>query len=218
MTCRQLRPFIVDFARGAIDAAAVEAQLASHVQACAACRTVFERERMMSAALQRVAEASAVPPADPARELALQSAFARANAGWPTGVTRAWIRLAPVAAVIAMVVIVWGLKVRTPSGLFQDGPVTPDVAAVQSAERQRVKAEASADEPDVVLDASSFVAWPGAASGPPLESGTLIRVDLPVSILPALGFWPPSSAGGDVPVDILIGQDGFARAFRLASE
>jgi hypothetical protein len=75
---------------------------------------------------------------------------------------------------------------------------------------------------DDVLDASfettSFVAWPGAAAGPPLESGSVIRVWLPVSILPALGLWPPPSAGSEVPADVLVGQDGFARAVRLVPE
>ena len=58
----------------------------------------------------------------------------------------------------------------------------------------------------------------GAAARPPLESGALMRVDLPVSILPALGLWPPASPQTTVPVEILVGQDGFARAFRLVPE
>jgi hypothetical protein len=71
---------------------------------------------------------------------------------------------------------------------------------------------------DAVFETTSFVEWPGAKAGPPLESGSVIRVSLPVSVLPALGLWPPPSAGSEVPADVLVGQDGFARAVRLVPE
>jgi hypothetical protein len=70
-------------------------------------------------------------------------------------------------------------------------------------------------KPDPSLDVSDFVPWPGAQAWPPFESGELMRVDLPVSALPALGLWPPSSAASVVEADIVVGQDGFARAVRI---
>jgi hypothetical protein len=50
--------------------------------------------------------------------------------------------------------------------------------------------------------ATEFVAWPGAAAWPPFESGELIRVEL-------------AFENGVVEADVLVGQDGFARAVRL---
>ena len=47
------------------------------------------------------------------------------------------------------------------------------------------------------------------------HDGQLVRVDLPVSELSALGIWPPSSNVSIVPADIIVGQDGYARAVRL---
>jgi hypothetical protein len=40
------------------------------------------------------------------------------------------------------------------------------------------------------------------AAGPPFESGELIRIDIPTEI-------------GVVQAEVLVGQDGFARAIRL---
>jgi hypothetical protein len=63
-----------------------------------------------------------------------------------------------------------------------------------------------------------FVPWPGARDLPPLESGELLRVNLPVSMLPALGMMPPATHGTSVKADVIVGQDGLARAVRLVSD
>ena len=60
-----------------------------------------------------------------------------------------------------------------------------------------------------------FVPWPGAAAWPPFESGELIRIDLPIDAVAAIGFAQPDSRTTVVQADVLIGQDGFARAIRL---
>jgi hypothetical protein len=69
-----------------------------------------------------------------------------------------------------------------------------------------------------VVDLSGFVPWPGAAAWPPFESGALVRVNLPVSELPSLGLTPPPSAAPVVQADVIVGQDGFARAVRLVQQ
>jgi hypothetical protein len=63
--------------------------------------------------------------------------------------------------------------------------------------------------------ASEFVPWPGAATLPSFESGELVRVDLPVAVLPSLGLVPPPTRAAAVQADVIVGQDGFARAVRL---
>jgi hypothetical protein len=63
-----------------------------------------------------------------------------------------------------------------------------------------------------------FVALPGAASLPRFESGSIVRVDLPLSSLAAYGVDISTSGGkGPVKADVLVGQDGEARAIRLVS-
>lgn len=63
---------------------------------------------------------------------------------------------------------------------------------------------------------SDFVPWPGAAARPPFESGELVRIDLPASVLHSLGLWSPAAPDAVVQADVVIGQDGYARAVRLA--
>jgi hypothetical protein len=140
-----------------------------------------------------------VPPLDPARERALLAAFdaygARPRTGdlWrksPRVAGRGrWAWMTAAAASIAIA-------------------VTLDLMVVKNAPGGGAK-------PEAIVDVTDFVPWPGAQAWPPFESGELMRVDLPVSALPALGLWPPSPAAGVVQADIVVGQDGFARAVRL---
>jgi hypothetical protein len=61
-----------------------------------------------------------------------------------------------------------------------------------------------------------FVALPTAASLPELESGRIVRVELPVSALPAYGLAIIADTRGAIEADLLVGQDGVPRAIRLA--
>jgi len=257
MTCSQFRPFIVDLARGAIDAAAVEADVERHVRGCDDCRRLLERERIMSAALRRVAQVD-VPDVDPERERALLAAFDAAVATTNNRPRyRVWLP-ATAAVVLLATAVAWkfalgaGTTARrhgadpeaassapaiTHGAARVDAPSNPDGASESSPREHVARQSASVIPPsgertlqtqrrrqanqvvdevrDAAFEQASFIAWPYAGAAPPLESGTVRRVDLPVSILPALGLWPPSSADATVPVEILVGQDGFARAFRL---
>jgi len=69
-----------------------------------------------------------------------------------------------------------------------------------------------------IVDLSGFVPWPGAAAWPPFESGALVRVNLPISELPSLGLTTPPSPAPVVQADVIVGQDGFARAVRLVQQ
>jgi hypothetical protein len=63
---------------------------------------------------------------------------------------------------------------------------------------------------------SSFITLPYAQSGVPLEQPVIVRVDIPVSELGMMGVRvTPSSVKERVRADLLIGQDGVARAVRV---
>lgn len=149
------------------------------------------REARISDALSRLRDGIEVPPIDPQREQALLAAF---DTHWARPRPRAgrWVFAAATAS-MAVAFALNGLVVTEPP---QVGPAMPDPTA----------------------DMAGFVPWPGAHAWPPFESGELVRVDLPVSALPALGLWPPSSAASVVQADIVVGQDGFARAVRLVQQ
>ena len=78
--------------------------------------------------------------------------------------------------------------------------------------------KATATGPAPADDADEFVALPAAERLPRFESGMVVRVELPVTSLPAFGFpITPGDRGTAVPADVLVGQDGQPRAIRLVS-
>ena len=64
---------------------------------------------------------------------------------------------------------------------------------------------------------SEFVMVPGAAGLPPMESGTLVRIDVPVAMLASYGVAPPPGRGATVTADLVVAQDGLPRAVRLVA-
>jgi hypothetical protein len=66
---------------------------------------------------------------------------------------------------------------------------------------------------------AGFVAIPGTALLPPLESGAIVRVELSVTELPAYGIQiVPEMGIGLVDADLLVAQDGHPRAIRLVND
>jgi len=65
-------------------------------------------------------------------------------------------------------------------------------------------------------DSSGFVPLPYAQSGVPLGEAVIMRLQLPVSGLSSLGVPVQSQeAGQRITADVLVGQDGVARAVRF---
>jgi hypothetical protein len=70
-----------------------------------------------------------------------------------------------------------------------------------------------------VIQAEGFVPLPGADGLPDFESGEIVRLELPVSSLPVYGIdITPDAKSTPVEADLLVGQDGQARAIRLVTE
>jgi len=64
---------------------------------------------------------------------------------------------------------------------------------------------------------TGFVALPAAIGLPDFESGVIVRMELPVAALPSYGIDVVSDSKTPVEADLLIGQDGQARAIRLVN-
>jgi hypothetical protein len=72
--------------------------------------------------------------------------------------------------------------------------------------------------PGPAAAANEFVLLPGAAGLPDFESGEIVRMELPLPSLPAYGIEiGPDVIRAPVEADVLIGQDGQARAIRLVT-
>jgi hypothetical protein len=69
-----------------------------------------------------------------------------------------------------------------------------------------------------VQDAAQFVPIPYTIPLTPEERATVVRMEIPVSALIAAGFRVPSvDPGATVRADVLVSQDGRARAIRPIS-
>lgn len=62
---------------------------------------------------------------------------------------------------------------------------------------------------------AEFIALPYADSGVPLEQPVIVRMDIPVSELGSFGVQSVPSGRERVKADLLVGQDGVARAVRF---
>lgn len=107
-----------------------------------------------------------------------------------------WVPVLSAAAAVAMALLLWMHRDQT----------EPSVAAPAQAAAPVIEEEADA----------SFYPLPEAEALPALENAMVIRVQLPVSSLQLMGV-PIANERADASVDadLLLGQDGLARAVRL---
>ena len=68
-----------------------------------------------------------------------------------------------------------------------------------------------------VVRPDGFIELPWTAGLPAFESGEIVRVEVPVASLPAYGFDISRGTSRNIEADVLVGQDGLARAMRLVS-
>jgi hypothetical protein len=96
-------------------------------------------------------------------------------------------------------------------------PAKPVVRAANVPQRRRATRPVQKSEAGVVRP-SGFVELPWTAGLPAFESGEIVRMEVPLATLPGYGIDISSGTGnGPVAADVLIGQDGFARAIRVVT-
>jgi hypothetical protein len=156
----------------------------------------------LALALRRLADASEPPPIDPRREAALMAAFDASRHAIP--MRRPYWAMAGLAAAAALLIAVTLPARAGRHGSPQDG----------TAMHKPLPSSSRGVQPDP-LPPMEFVLVPGAAGLPPMESGSLVRMEIPVSMLPSLGLTPPAASVAAVRADVIVGQDGLKRAVRL---
>jgi|GraSoiStandDraft_4_1057263.scaffolds.fasta_scaffold192601_2 hypothetical protein len=184
-----------------------------------------------------LAHQTKMPAAAAARmEQRLLAAMRSAQSGQAPPVSRrpagqAWRSLVAAAASIALILAAVSMW-QTILGDGRDAAVPPSAPAVPV-----MQAIASLPPPgidltlshsgkrmgptpsprEVAVTPSGFVALPWTAGLPAFESGEIVRMEVQVASLPAYGIDISSGADRPVEADILIGQDGLARAIRLVT-
>lgn len=236
MSCREHEGTILDVARG-VAGEAETSVLLHHARECPACDLVLRRERALTAVLRTLAGTTRADGPSPSVEAALLAAFAdrqceaRSRAGaWPT-----WMAAAAAVVLLAAAGALWRgaqvaepreappLAARSVGGWHGLGTVRPAVEGM-GVSRIIVRVARPTRETGLAVRAGAetggaFVPWPGAAALPGFDSGHLVRTQLPASVLPLLGIAMADLTGQDrVEADVVVGQDGFARAVRLVRQ
>jgi hypothetical protein len=226
--CSQVASLLVDTARG-IDLAPRRRELLdAHLRDCPRCAQRLERERAVSESLRQLAEEMSVPAWNAASEAVLLDAFDAAQ--MHRRPSRRWYMYATAAAALLALASVALVRHREPAltsavartsapvaalGSTTNSSTTHAIAAAHDVGRQSRPRPATSAKASAPRRGTAFLVWPGATDLPAFESGQLVRVELPASVAVSLGL-APSTRARVVNADVLIGQDGFARAVRLA--
>jgi hypothetical protein len=96
-------------------------------------------------------------------------------------------------------------------------PLTPEAVVVPSEKNAHAPRPAQKPATARVVRPNGFVELPWTAGLPAFESGEIVRVEVAVASLPAYGFDISTGTTRSVEADVLVGQDGLARAMRLVS-
>jgi hypothetical protein len=166
-------------------------------------------DREIALALRRLADQTVVPPVEAAREAALMAAFdaAQTYRGTAPRGRHLWGMAGLATAAAVLIAVGLGPALTGRHGISSDATRAshkPLPSAIRGAQ----------------LDPrppGEFVMVPGAAWLPAMESGSLVRMDVPVAMLPSLGVTPPASQVIAVRADLIVGQDGLPRAVRLVN-
>jgi hypothetical protein len=192
--CRNHQDALIDAARGIPVGEAASTGLAAHLEGCAGCSARLAREQALTAGLRALARSVEVEPPSRALEARLLDGFNGFRRAAPVPAARVAPSRAWMAAAAVLLVAGLGFLWQRTDGTPSSTPGNPPRAA----------------------EVSEFVPWPGAAALPAFESGQLVRTELPASALPVLGLVPAGTVvGNTVTADVLVGQDGLARAVRL---
>jgi hypothetical protein len=206
-----------------------------------------DQDEQYSSAIRALAGRTAIPSASAARiEEDLLRNFAEYHAGPPRDALRArerggwrpWLAVAAAVATMSVGVELWRASSRvtenhvttasvSPAGPIADrgsravpAPVVGTPETIPVGTPKTVAGNPKPARPPVprVVRPAGFVLIPGTSGLPQFESGTIMRMELPVALLPAYGV-DISPAADDHPVeaDVLVGQDGQARAIRLVT-
>jgi hypothetical protein len=198
VTCDIFQDGIMDLAREVPLPPATEAVVRSHVEVCGPCAARLRRQRALTHGLRDVASVAASVNPSTEMEQRLLEAFSTLHEppARRRTLSRAWLSAAAAVLVLATAGV-WIVAT-----LSRQGPAATERAA--------------SGQPRTILD--GFMMLPVAAGLPALESGLIVRVDVPVSALPSYGVEVVTdSSKSQVQADLLIGQDGQPRAIRFVT-
>jgi hypothetical protein len=224
MTCAERTTELVEYARAQLKP---ERELRTHLSQCGTCRERWEREQQLTLRFQSIRSQTQALRSPEARREALIRDFSRKRALHPAEKRqrlggRPWVWTLSAAA--AVVLAVFSGHVIGLNGRNGVSPATR-IRGVQTA--QTIFYEASEvlsndflnsnllSNDASALSSDDFIAVPYT---PPLAPGEMVRMIRAVmypETLVSMGVAVDPALAGDVPVDVVVGEDGFPRAVRI---
>ena len=197
MTCERTAD-LVDFARAG---AGLDRDLRAHLAVCADCRERWDAELQLTAQLGIIRARTAVLRSpDQQRESLLQD-FSRIHRH---RAAPSWVWALAVAAALLLAVFLGNA-----AGKRTRPVVRSERPFVYEASLSNLSNDASA------LSSDDFIAVPYT---PPLAPGEMVRVmhaDLYPEQLASMGVEVDPSWAGELPADVVVGEDGLPRAVRI---
>jgi hypothetical protein len=223
MICRESIPELVECAR---DQAVPGRELRAHLATCADCRQRWDAEQQLTAHLRvmRIRTSTLKSPAS--RREALMREFARQHQQRVTPLRPAPARAMPAWAIPAWAIPAWGwtlaaaaavliaVLIGQQAGLHSRNTVLPAARTHSVHAFGAILYEASADAS--ALSTDDFVAVPYT---PPLAAGEMVRMvhaDMYPEALTSMGVAVDPAWSGNLPVDMVVGEDGLPRAVRIS--
>ena len=109
-----------------------------------------------------------------------------------------------------------GPKPSSPLAVSEPSPHASRTARTASREPASPAVSELSQQASRTASSVEFVSIPSAIGLPDLESGTVLRMELPLTVLPEYGLQiAPDAMRTSIEADVLVGQDGQPRAIRL---
>ncbi len=233
MDCNEFENILEELERETPMAAGARGRALQHAESCGYCRARLASARLLSLELQALARDDEKLQAPAHVEASLLAAF-RQKAASPARARRklSWAGAAAVVALAGWLLSEqpWHKPNLVPVANIQASPTLPPSASQpatapaenQAGARKRVAEHLSPRRRSrsagsvAAQMANEFIALPPGDSAYPLGEGMVVRVELPRSA-PALVGLPVGGGdiSGTVTADVVLGQDGVARAIRF---
>jgi hypothetical protein len=207
---------LTELARGRPGDAEERNRVASHLSVCPDCRQFLEEQMVLTNALSEIAAERVMAPAGLESVLLAEFESTRSRRRY----LRPALAMAAIAAALACVAVIrYSHAIPPRAEIRREIAQTVAVVIPPVAERKPVPRRVHrAHVPKPVEDPTQFVTIPYTVPLDPRERVTVMRVDMPVSALVAVGLSDaPADPGGSAQADVVVGEDGRIRAIRLVS-
>ncbi|HYM09203.1 MAG TPA: hypothetical protein VEU62_00650 [Bryobacterales bacterium] len=240
MNCQDFEAIVDDLARDEMMEVSTRQDALAHAQACPPCAERLAGERALAADLRALAEADELEEAPLRLELPLVAAFRDQAAVSPASRMRPrprWATHAALGAVAASVLLIAALTVMAvrrygspqrsgPRPAQQVRPVAPKPVLAKAVEpgpplpaharRTVTSSSIRAAQATAAEVATDFLPLPYGDALTTLEGSHLVRIRLSHSALTTFGLPVNQDRRGElIQADVLLGEDGLARAIRF---